>query len=188
MGFLSDLVAAVRRDLERSPLSEGGLLLHARSAPEPLDLEAALGSPGVSVIAEVKRGSPSAGVLAEVDPAAQARRYGRGGADAVSVLTEPRHFGGALADLRLARRAVPELPLLRKDFLVHPSQVIQSRAEGADAVLLIAAALSAAELGELRCVAEELGMCALVEAFSVRLGVVDELVDHAHLGSLRFTF
>jgi len=163
MGFLTDTVARVRRDLERSPLPEGTLLLHARSASPPRDLEAALRRPGLSVIAEVKRSSPSAGEIADVDPAAQAASYAEGGAAAVSVLTEPRHFGGSLADLRSVRARVA-LPVLRKDFVIHPSQVIQSRAEGADAVLLIAAALTVSELEELRCVAEELGMAALVEA------------------------
>jgi indole-3-glycerol phosphate synthase len=163
MGFLTEVVDSVRRDLERRPLAEGSLLLHARTAPPPRDFEAALRSPGVSIIAEVKRASPSAGAIAEVDAGDQAERYERGGAAAVSVLTEARHFGGSLADLRAVRRRT-SLPVLRKDFLVHPAQVIQSRAEGADAVLLIAAALTAAELKELRCVADELGMAALVEA------------------------
>jgi indole-3-glycerol phosphate synthase len=95
----------------------------------------------------------------------QAERYERGGAVAVSVLTEARHFGGSLADLRLARgRTI--LPILRKDFIVHPVQVLEARAEGADAVLLIAAALSESELRELAVVAHEVGLATLVEAHS----------------------
>ena len=131
--------------------------------PPPLDFEAALRGPGLALIAEVKRSSPSAGEIGEVDPGEQAARYEAGGASAISVLTEPRHFGGSLADLRAVRRHTA-LPVLRKDFIVHPGQVIEARAEGADAVLLIAAALSELELEGLRTVAEELGMSAVVEA------------------------
>ena len=96
-----------------------------------------------AVIAEVKRASPSAGEIADRDPAEQARAYAAAGAAAISVLTEPTHFHGSLADLRAARMAC-DLPVLRKDFLIHPSELIESRAAGADAVLLIAACLSAA--------------------------------------------
>ena len=117
----------------------------------------------MSLIAEVKRASPSAGPIAEVDSAGQAAAYAQGGAAAISVLTEPRHFDGSVADLRSVRGRT-SIPVLRKDFIVHPSQVIQSRAEGADAVLLIATAVTESELEELRCVAEEMGMSALVEA------------------------
>ncbi len=115
-------------------------------------------------MAEVKRSSPSAGeIAADADPGEQAERYEAGGAAAVSVLTEPRHFGGSLLDLRLTRRRT-SLPILRKDFVVHPAQVLESRAEGSDAVLLIAACLTLSELRDLRSVAEEVGMAALVEA------------------------
>jgi indole-3-glycerol phosphate synthase len=163
VGFLTDLVEQLRRDLDRRPLPEGSLLLRSRAVPPPLDFEAALRGPGVSLIAEVKRASPSAGDIAEVEPDEQAARYERGGAAAVSVLTQPRHFAGSLADLRLVRRAV-RVPILRKDFLLHPAQVLEARVEGADAVLLIAAALTVSELEDLRSLAEELGMAALVEA------------------------
>jgi indole-3-glycerol phosphate synthase len=168
VGFLTDLVEQLRRDLDRRPLSEGSLLLRSRVVPPPLDFQAALGGPGVpggpgvSLIAEVKRASPSAGDIAEVEPDEQAVRYERGGAAAISVLTQPHHFSGSLADLRLVRRVV-RVPVLRKDFLIHPAQVLEARVEGADAVLLIAAALTVSELQELRIVAEELGMAALVE-------------------------
>jgi indole-3-glycerol phosphate synthase len=118
-----------------------------------------------AVIAEVKRSSPSAGAIAEVDPAAQARAYEDAGAAAVSVLTESEHFGGSLADLRGVHLAVG-IPVLRKDFLVHPAQVIESRVGGADAVLLIAAALSEPELSAMLATAEDLGLGALVEAHS----------------------
>jgi indole-3-glycerol phosphate synthase len=165
MGFLTEMVERVRRDLRDRPPAPGSLLLRTRALPPPADFEAALRTPDMSLIAEVKRASPSAGDIAEVDAAAQAEIYEAAGAAAVSVLTEPRHFNGSLADLRSVRRRVA-VPLLRKDFLVHPAQIIESRAEGADAVLLIAAALSASELEELRVAAQELGMSALVEVHS----------------------
>jgi indole-3-glycerol phosphate synthase len=162
MGFLTEMVERVRRDLRDRPPAPGNLLLRTRALPPPADFEAALRTQDVTLIAEVKRASPSAGDIAEVDAAAQAEIYQAAGAAAVSVLTEPRYFNGSLADLRSVRRRVT-VPLLRKDFLLHPAQIIESRAEGADAVLLIAAALSASELEELRVTAEELGMSALVE-------------------------
>lgn len=165
MGFLTETVEHVRRELDRHPLPDGTLLLRARALPAPVDLEAALRAPGTSLIAEVKRASPSAGAIAEADPAERAAAYERAGAAAISVLTEPRHFDGSLADLRAARRAT-SLPILRKDFVVHPSQVLESRASGADAILLIAAALSAAELAELQAAAGDLGMRCLVETHS----------------------
>jgi indole-3-glycerol phosphate synthase len=111
----------------------------------------------------VKRSSPSAGRIAEADAGARARTYEAAGATAVSVLTEREHFDGALADLRAAHLAV-RIPVLRKDFLVHPAQVIESRVEGADAVLLIAGALSEPELRALLAAAGDLGLGALVEA------------------------
>jgi indole-3-glycerol phosphate synthase len=164
MGFLTDIVERVRRDLERDPPDEGHLSLRVRSMPPARDFAAALSGPGVSIVAEVKRASPSAGdIAAAADPGEQAARYEAGGAAAISVLTEPRHFGGSLLDLRLARRKTT-LPILRKDFVVHPGQVLEARAEGADAVLLISASLTLGELRDLRDVAESLGMAALVEA------------------------
>jgi indole-3-glycerol phosphate synthase len=114
------------------------------------------------VIAEVKRSSPSAGRIAEADAGARARTYEEAGAAAVSVLTEHQHFDGALADLRAVHLAVG-IPVLRKDFLVHPAQVIESRVEGADAVLLIAGALTEPELKAMLAAAEDLGLGALVE-------------------------
>jgi indole-3-glycerol phosphate synthase len=163
MGFLSDLVERIRADLERTPLDEGALLARAMASPPARDFAGALraASPP-AVIAEVKHASPSAGAIRDADPAQQARAYESAGAAAISVLTEPRHFDGSLLDLQAARRAV-SLPVLRKDFLVHPSQVIEARAAGADAVLLIAPALSRAELEALLAAAVDLGMAALVE-------------------------
>jgi len=166
VGFLSDLVERTRADLERRPLDDAALLARATAMPPVRDFVGALRDadpPGV--IAEVKRASPSAGEIRDADPAEQARAYRSAGAVAISVLTEPRHFGGSLVDLQSARRSV-DVPVLRKDFVVHPSQVIESRAAGADAVLLIAAAVSEPELKALLAAAADLGLGALVEAHS----------------------
>jgi indole-3-glycerol phosphate synthase len=119
--------------------------------------------PGSSVIAEVKRRSPSKGDLADIpDPAELARRYAAGGAGAISVLTEERRFGGSLADLRAVRAAV-DVPLLRKDFMVEPYQLLEARALGADVALLIVAALDDDTLRRLHDEARELGLTVLVE-------------------------
>ncbi|MGZ8660972.1 MAG: indole-3-glycerol phosphate synthase TrpC, partial [Actinomycetota bacterium] len=118
---------------------------------------------GIALIAEVKRASPSAGpIAADADPVAQARAYGAGGAVAVSVLTEPHHFAGSLRDLETVRVAV-SVPVLRKDFFVDPSQIVEARAHGADAILLIAAALGDDELAAMLAEAGALGMGVLLE-------------------------
>lgn len=166
MGFLTDITDETRRRLERSPLDEAGLMALAFGLPPARPFEAALRTGGTpTVIAEIKRSSPSAGRIADADPAARARAYEASGAAAVSVLTEPLHFDGSLADLRSVHLAVG-IPVLRKDFLVHPSQVIESRVEGADAVLVIAAAVSASELKALVATAADLGLGAMVETHS----------------------
>jgi indole-3-glycerol phosphate synthase len=162
MGFLSELVDELRRRLERDPLDVSALTARALASPPPRAFEGALRAASPALIAEVKRSSPSAGAIADRDPAAQARAYADGGAAAISVLTEPRHFDGTAADLRAVRTTVP-LPVLRKDFLIDPSQVIESRAVGADAVLLIAACVSGSELEAMIRAADDLGMAALVE-------------------------
>lgn len=163
MGFLSETVDDVRRRLAREPLDESRLMRLAMRLPPTRAFAGALWSARPpAVIAEVKRASPSAGRIAETDPGARARTYEAAGAAAISVLTEPRHFDGSLADLRAVHLAT-SVPVLRKDFLVHPSQLMEARVEGADAVLLIAAALSAAELASMVAAAEDLGLGALVE-------------------------
>lgn len=137
----------------------------AALAREPaLDARAALApAPHIKVIAEVKRASPSRGILADIpDPAALARAYADGGASAISVLTEERRFGGSLDDL-VAVRAAVDTPLLRKDFIAEPYQVLEARAAGADLVLLIVAALDHSTLAELHALVLELGMTPLVE-------------------------
>lgn len=120
-------------------------------------------SAGLAVIAELKRRSPSKGDLyADLDPAAVARAYERGGAACLSVLTDREFFGGSPDDLRAAKAATA-LPVLRKDFTVAPADVCDARLMGADAVLLIVAALDDAELADLHSLAGELGLAALVE-------------------------
>jgi indole-3-glycerol phosphate synthase len=126
-------------------------------------LHKALTQPGIGVIAEFKRRSPSAGTLREgADVSEVVRAYERGGAVALSVLTEGPSFGGSLEDLRAARAAC-ELPILRKDFIVDSYQLYEAKGAGADAVLLIVAALAAEELASLHGSARELRLDALVE-------------------------
>jgi indole-3-glycerol phosphate synthase len=120
--------------------------------------------PGFAVIAEIKRASPAAGPISnDLDAAALARRYVAGGARAVSVWTDARYFNGDAAMVAQIRRAVP-VPVLRKDFILDPYQVYESRAIGADAVLLIAALLQAPLLRGLIGLCSELGMAAAVDA------------------------
>ena len=165
MSVLDEIVEGVRADLaERQsavPLDE--LRRAAELAPPPLDPMPVLRSPGVSVIAEVKRRSPSKGALADIpDPAALAAAYEAGGASVVSVLTEARRFGGSLDDLRAVRARV-RIPVLRKDFIVTSYQLWEARAAGADLVLLIVAALDQPQLEALHAEAVSLGLTPLVE-------------------------
>jgi len=135
----------------------------AESAPPPSDLLTALRAPGVSLIAEVKKASPSKGLLCpDFDPVRLARAYATNGAAAISVLTDARFFQGSLDDLRAVRQAV-DIPVLRKDFVVDAYQVYEARAAGADAVLLIVAALDDATLRDLYALIRHLGMAALIE-------------------------
>jgi indole-3-glycerol phosphate synthase len=165
MSVLDDIVAGVREDLSRRRATTSETELRARilEVPPARDPMPAFGRPGSSVIAEVKRRSPSKGDLAAItDPAALAVAYQRGGAAAISVLTEERRFGGSLADLDAVRAAV-EIPVLRKDFVVDHYQLLEARAHGADLALLIVAALPGDELRSLYDRALELGLTSLVE-------------------------
>jgi indole-3-glycerol phosphate synthase len=122
----------------------------------------------VNLIAEVKKASPSRGIIrADFDPVAIARAYAQAGAQAISVLTDEQYFQGKLEYLRDIRQQVA-LPILRKDFIIDPWQVYQSRQAGADAILLIAAAMSVDQLVELMARAGELGMAVLVEVHNAR--------------------
>ena len=165
MSVLDDIVAGVRIDLDRrrSAVPVADLRAALADVDPPRDPMPHFRSPGSSVIAEVKRRSPSKGALADIpDPAELAAAYERGGAAAISVLTEQRRFGGSLTDLRSVRAAVPT-PLLRKDFMVTPYQLHESRAAGADLVLLIVAALDQPLLEKLYAEARGLGLTVLVE-------------------------
>ncbi|MGF1664940.1 MAG: indole-3-glycerol phosphate synthase TrpC [Acidimicrobiia bacterium] len=143
------------------PIAE--LVARSADAPPVRDLVAALAASGLGIIAEVKRRSPSRGPLAlDLDPVERAGAYERGGAAAVSVLTEPDHFAGSDADL-MAVRASVSLPVLRKDFTLTAAQIWEARAIGADAILLIVAALDDAILRSLLDTADEVGVAALVE-------------------------
>jgi indole-3-glycerol phosphate synthase len=162
---LDEIVAQVRIDIDarqrQIPLAE--VRKQAAGASPARDAYQVLRRAGVGVIAEIKRASPSAGTLAAIpDPAALAVEYEAGGARCVSVLTEPRRFGGSLVDLATVRAAV-DIPVLRKDFIVSAYQVHEARAHGADLVLLIVAALEQKVLVGLRERIESLGMTALVE-------------------------
>ena len=140
----------------------------AVALPQPLDLKTALRRSKPAVIAEIKRGSPSRGIFAvPVDPPDVARAYVSGGAAALSVLTDEPFFGGSLADLdavaAVAQGARTPVPVLRKDFILDRYQLLEGRAHGADAVLLIVAALEQAALSELHAEATGLGLSVLVE-------------------------
>jgi len=137
-----------------------------RRVPPAIDVVAALRGDDVAVIAEVKRSSPSKGALAAIaDPAALARDYQAGGAAIISVLTEPRRFGGSLEDLAAVRSAV-SVPLLRKDFVISSYQLWEARAYGADMALLIVAALDQNALVSLTERALSIGLVPLVEVHS----------------------
>jgi indole-3-glycerol phosphate synthase len=161
-------IAPLVRDVSLAELSR----LDA-SLPKPEPFAPALRRPDgrLAVIAEIKRRSPSAGeIAANASAAAQAAAYQSAGADALSVLTDMKYFGGSLEDLReVAARmkaSGPRLPCIRKDFMVHPVQVIEAREAGASAVLIIVRALGDAEIGALHAAARAAGLAALFEVHS----------------------
>lgn len=163
---LDDIILGVREDLEdrKRHISAQDITRQATDAVPALDALAAFRVAGsVKIISEVKRRSPSKGDLAAIpDPAQLAAAYERGGATAISVLTEQRRFGGSLTDLDAVRASV-RIPVLRKDFMVDHYQVDEARAHGADIILLIVAALDDTLLRDLFQHASELGMTPLVE-------------------------
>lgn len=162
---LDDIIAGVREDLaDRQRRTSVAELTEAASAmPAARDPRELFRRPGVQLIAEVKRSSPSKGALAPIaDPAALAAAYAEGGASAISVLTEKRRFNGSLDDLIAVRQRV-SVPVLRKDFVVTDYQILETRAAGADLVLLIVAALDDSQLADLLAYATSLGLTALVE-------------------------
>jgi indole-3-glycerol phosphate synthase len=161
--YLADILAAHRARAEADGRALPDLVEQAAGMPPPRDFVGALRVDGLSCIAEIKRRSPSKG---DLDPGLQAdlvaKDYVTGGAACLSVLTDVDFFGGSPADLRAAREA-SGLPVLRKDFTVQEADVVDARLMGADAVLLIAAALSDDELQACSARAAELGLAALVE-------------------------
>jgi indole-3-glycerol phosphate synthase len=167
MSVLGEIVGNTRREVarRRAAIPRAGLERQCRDAAPARDFESALRAlPGtVRLIAEVKKASPSRGVLAHgLDPVAVATAYASHGADAISVLTDEKYFQGSLDDLRAVRAAV-DVPLLRKDFTIDEYQLWESRAAGADAVLLIVSILEPPRLGDLLAAAKGLGLAALVE-------------------------
>jgi indole-3-glycerol phosphate synthase len=167
MSVLDEIVANTRAEVARrkAAVTRATLERDCDAAPAALDFEGALRpSPGtVRLIAEVKKASPSRGVLSSgLDPVALATTYAAHGAHAISVLTDEKYFQGSLDDLRRVRAAV-HVPLLRKDFTIDEYQLWESRAAGADAVLLIVSILEPSRLADLLAAAKGLGLAALVE-------------------------
>ncbi|WP_028933228.1 indole-3-glycerol phosphate synthase TrpC [Pseudonocardia spinosispora] len=162
---LDGILDGVREDLagRQATTSLAELKARAGDRSPALDPLPAFRAPGVAIISEVKRRSPSKGALADIaDPAWLAGQYVEGGAAAISVLTEQRRFGGSLADLTSVREAV-DAPILRKDFIVTPYQLWESRAYGADLALLMVVSLPGHLLADLLGLTRELGLTALVE-------------------------
>lgn len=164
--ILDKIVATKRQEIERAKTDEPEASLRERlaDAPPVRDFLTALAGPGpIRLIAEVKKASPSKGLIrADFQPVDIARVYQRHGATCVSVLTDEPYFQGSLDYLRQIRAAI-DLPVLRKDFIVDPYQVVEARVAGADAVLLIAECLDDALLGALHDLTIQLGMTPLVE-------------------------
>jgi indole-3-glycerol phosphate synthase len=163
MTILERIVEAKKAEVGAAKRARPASDLERMNPPAVRDFAGALRAKNPAVIAEIKRASPSRGVLrADFDPAAIARSYEGAGAACLSVLTDREFFQGAPEHLEAARAACA-LPVLRKDFVVDPYQVLESRAMGADCILLIAACLCAAQMAELESAAHALGMAVLVE-------------------------
>src|SRR5215211_2552694 len=159
-----EVVARLRADHAAQNFRDGALAIRASAMPHPLLRALESNSGGFKIIAEFKRRSPSAGTIrSDLSATDVATRYERGGACAISVLTDEKYFGGSILDLGVIRESTT-LPLLRKDFIIDEMQIYEAAAAGADAVLLITAALDDSILARLRATAEdELGLDALVE-------------------------
>jgi indole-3-glycerol phosphate synthase len=165
--YLSEILAAHRARARADRRAVDALVAEALTCPDPRPFARALrrdaSKRGLAVIAEIKRRSPSKGAIdLDLDPAATGREYAAGGATCLSVLTDERFFGGSVGDLHAARLAV-DLPVLRKDFTVSPADICDARLMGADAVLLIMAALSDDEVASFLSLCRRLSIDALVE-------------------------
>lgn len=161
--ILNEILGYKKQEVEASkklvPLDE----LEKMPFPELRDFKKAIIASGLCIIAEIKRKSPSAGIIrSDFDPVHIASLYEHAGADAISVLTDTKFFGGDLEYLKLIRSQV-SLPLLRKDFIIDPYQIIEARAAGADAILLIVSALSKEQLADYLTLARSLDLVSLVE-------------------------
>ncbi len=168
MSLIDELVASARKRAEALPPREHLPEWAARPRPSrPSFREALRGKAHLDVIAEFKRASPSLGAIAERGLEDQVRRYAQAGAAAISVLTEPSRFKGSLSDLERTVASV-EVPVLMKDFVVHPAQIREAAFLGASAVLLIVRCLSREQLSELAQAADELGLTPLVECHHAR--------------------
>jgi len=167
--ILARIVAQKRNEFARATISRAEMEKQAEGLRgEGRDFRAALDRRMPAIIAEIKKASPSRGILREdFEPAALAREYQENGAAAISVLTDGPFFQGSLADLRGARQAV-SLPALRKDFTLNEYHVVEAAANGADAILLITAILEEKEIRDLRELAGEWGMAAMVEVHNQR--------------------
>jgi indole-3-glycerol phosphate synthase len=161
--ILERILAVKRSEIAAAKRTRPQTELERAAFPPSRDFIGALQAKKPAVIAEIKRASPSKGVLrADFDPPAIAKSYEKGGAACLSVLTDAQFFQGSPEHLRAARAACA-LPVLRKDFVIEPYQVLESRAIGADCILLIASCLAPAQMAELESLAHELGMAVLVE-------------------------
>ncbi len=163
MSVLDSIIEGVREDLADRRISMAQIHEQIEKADPALDAMDFLRGENLAIIAEIKRSSPSKGELARIaDPASLGQQYQSAGANAISVLTERRRFGGSLEDLDAVRQSV-SIPILRKDFMVDEYQFYEARAHGADIVLLIVAALSKNQIDDFYKLTIELGMSALVE-------------------------
>ncbi|MEY2663641.1 MAG: hypothetical protein RIR35_449 [Actinomycetota bacterium] len=163
MSVLKSIAEGVLLDLEKRRVSDSELAEMIATAAAPLDSLSSLRSKSFSIISEVKRSSPSKGELAQIPkPESLAQTYEKAGAAVVSVLTEQQRFGGSISDLQAVKANI-RIPVLRKDFIVNEYLVKETRAYGADLMLLIVAALDKSELRDFYQLAEALGMQVLIE-------------------------
>lgn len=180
--ILMEIAATKRREVEaiKKVIPEGLLTELAVSCQrKPLSMSESIRTHHPAIIAEHKRRSPSKGEISPMSNVAEvAKMYAKGGAAAMSVLTDTPYFGGSLEDLAVARVAAPNLPLLRKEFIVDEYQIKQARLYGADTILLIAAMIPAADIRRFNYAAHSLGLQTLVEIHSAEeLGAVPEDAD-----------
>jgi indole-3-glycerol phosphate synthase len=187
MSILDQIIETKREEvaLAKSRVPIEALKEQIAGMDRPRNFFRAVTTPGkkrLNLIAEVKKASPSAGVIcADFDPVRIARAYAGAGADAISVLTDEKYFQGSLDHVQLVRDAVG-LPVLRKDFLIDPYQVYQSRAAGADAVLLIAECLETSHMIDLQILATELNLTCLIEVHDLDnlMRVRDQVIGFPH--------